>query len=444
MTDALSWQKIQMTLHESIGLNISTVGLSNLDRAVHHRMKLLNIQSINAYNTLLHASDAELKELIEEVVVPETWFFRNPESFHLLGEYVKKRWFNFNSAHPLQILSIPCSTGEEPYSVVMSLSDLGFAPDNYRVDAVDISERALLRAREGLYNKHSFRHQEGDFQARYFQEIDGVYVLQPDLRNMVNFQQGNVLNASFGMGQRRYHVIFCRNLLIYFDRATQNRTVNKLCSLLHDDGILFLGHAETGEYIGTDIRRLAFPRAFAYVLNNEEAAEKSTAPVSKTVRIVREEIAPLPVATAADGDVGETAITEPVLMETASAGAFDGDYCLLIPDQGLPALAKIASVANQGDLIQAEFLCEEFIQRHDTYAQGYYLMALICEARGRRDVVESMYRKTVYLDPDHYEALLHLAEHAERSQDVETATRLRARARRVWARKNARRSQAQS
>lgn len=430
MTLQTVWQKIQQTLKLSIGLNVSAVGRSNIERAVQHRMKMLDLSSLEEYAAKLTAPTGELAELIEEVVVPETWFMRNPEAFTALAEIVRSNWFEFNMQNPLRILSVPCSTGEEAYSIAMTIADEGLNPGYYSIDAVDISDRALSKARAGRYGKHSFRNIEGGFRERYFEKIDNSFSINSDLRKAVKFQKGNLLDASFSMLRGHYHIIFCRNLLIYFDRQTQIQSIDTLCSLLLDDGVMFLGHAETGDHISSRLQRLPHQRAFAYRRRPVEKLEQESSKLENTTQ------------SASHHSTTET----DEMFEVAPVSVPTDDYfqprppAVLpqIPEQEDPELSQIALSANEGELVQAEFLCRDYLDRNDTSAQGYYLLALIYEAQGRSELVENLYRKTIYLDPEHYEALVHLAEHAAENQETEIAARLRGRARRVFERRKLR------
>ena len=234
-------REIKKLLKEAMGLNASTVGASNLERAVRYRMKMCDISDINEYQHELKNSDFEVTELIEEVVIPETWFFRNQQSFHALESYIKEEWLLRRKDKKLRILSIPSSTGEEPYSLVMTLDKFGLTTDYFHVDAIDISEKLLIKAKRGVYGKHSFRNKENDYIDAYFDMIDDTYVLHDDIRNAVNYKQGNILKDNLGNGTtEKYDIIFCRNLLIYFDRNTQQKAIENLYNLLNDDGLMFL------------------------------------------------------------------------------------------------------------------------------------------------------------------------------------------------------------
>src|ERR1700674_835338 len=143
-------------LKRTIGLDAASIGSSAIKRAVQVRAAACNLKDPKAYWRFLCTSKAELQELVEAVIVPETWFFRDGEAFLAMARLAHEEWLP-RHARALRLLSLPCSTGEEPYSMAMALLDGGFPVDRFRVDAVDVSTRALEHARHGIYGKNSFR-----------------------------------------------------------------------------------------------------------------------------------------------------------------------------------------------------------------------------------------------------------------------------------------------
>ena len=120
-------------------------------------MRELGLDDLAAYERRLSQSELELQELIEEVVVAESWFFRDERPFQWFRDYVRQRWLNDPSRPPLRVLSLPCAGGEEPYSIAMTLLDLGLPARRFRIDAVDVSARRLAIARRGVYSANAFR-----------------------------------------------------------------------------------------------------------------------------------------------------------------------------------------------------------------------------------------------------------------------------------------------
>ena len=414
-------KEIKSLLKGAIGLNAATVGASNFERAVRHRMKNCGIGDIEEYREELNRSDFEVKELIEEVVIPETWFFRNQQSFTALDNYIKENWLTTKADRKLKVLSAPSSTGEEPYSLVMSLDKYGLTTDHFQVDAIDISERLLVKAKRGVYGKHSFRNKENDYINAYFDQIDDTYVLHEDIRHSVNYQRGNVLEDNLGNGNTtKYDIIFCRNLLIYFDRATQEKAIENLCKLLRDDGILFLGHAETGEFIKTYLTRSKYPRAFAYhkIQPDQTKSDKKTIQKNTVENTSRQ-------ATKKKVAVEQ----KPQFLETVVLNVADIDKYKEPQDNKI--LRKVKKLADEGKLREAGALCESYLREDAESAQAYYLLGLIRESEGKDNLVGELFQKAIYLNPNHHEALIHLALHAGRKGDAEMAKKLHQRVQRV-------------
>jgi len=215
-------------------------------QVIESRMQVQKCLTYDDYLSYVQRHNEELQALVEDIVVPETWFFRYPESFDCLVDYMPKK-----RAETLDILSVPCSTGEEPYSIAMSLLMQGVPHKNFHIDAADISDVALSRAKAAIYSEHSFRHHELSFRNQYFDGLFDTRIqrpywkLHPHVCQCVNFYAVNILKPNMQL-KSSYDVIFCRNLLIYFDKKTQEKVIQRLYNMLKSDGLLFLGHAGSG------------------------------------------------------------------------------------------------------------------------------------------------------------------------------------------------------
>ncbi len=232
---------VEELLRARIGLDPAVTGTGLIDRAVRTRMRALGLteQDSAHYLTRLNGSRAELELLIEEVVIPETWFFRDSQPFTLLADR-----FATSRESVLRVLCVPCATGEEPFSVAMALLDHGMRPDQFHILGVDLSHRALGLARRGIYGENAFRGQERSFRDRHFRLTDEGYVLDPAVASTVEFRQGNLVDPSFLSDEPPFDAVFCRNLLIYFDDAARRTALDHLERLVAQDGLLFVGHAE--------------------------------------------------------------------------------------------------------------------------------------------------------------------------------------------------------
>ncbi|KAB0632669.1 CheR family methyltransferase, partial [Burkholderia latens] len=222
----------------------------------------LTPEALDAYWQQLNASADERRALIELFVVPETWFFRDREAFSTLARLAAER-VAATPGRVIRVLSAPCSTGEEPYSAAMALLDAGLDPASFAIDAMDLSTRAIEHARLGCYGRNAFRGTATEFRSRYFTPVADGWLLDERVRACVQFRQANLIEPGADTGIR-YDFVFCRNVLIYFDRDAQDRVIGSLESRLVDDGMLFVGPAETGVAMRHGMRSARVPLAFAF------------------------------------------------------------------------------------------------------------------------------------------------------------------------------------
>lgn len=240
------YKPIEQLLKDRIGLEPSSLGLKAVESAAAERMRLLGINAIPSYAALISTSAEELEALIELVVVPETWFFRDREPFVFLAHFIRTEWKPEHAQETLRILSAPCATGEEPYSIVMTCLDCGLKQNQFVVDATDINAKFLSKAQKAVYGRNSFRGTETAFRERYFIPMQNrdEYLLKLDVRERVHFFKANILEPDSLPGAAHYNIVFCRNLLIYLHDQARSKTIAIIERLLAPGGLLFIGHAE--------------------------------------------------------------------------------------------------------------------------------------------------------------------------------------------------------
>lgn len=406
---------IEALLRERIGLDAGSIGAGAVARLLRERMDARAVHDIGAYWSLLHAEPAEWQALIEAVVVPETWFFRHPEALAALGRYAGARLADpCHGGGPLRLLSVPCSTGEEPYSIAMALLDAGLAPARFRVDAIDISARALQRAQAAVYGGNSFRGASLQFRERYFtQAAGGGYALDGSVRAQVRLLQGNLMDPGLLAGEPPYDFVFCRNLLIYFDPDMQQRALHTLQRLTCADGMLFVGPAEASLLTRHGLAPAGVPMTFAFHKSAAQAAWTDT----------RGALAPPSPAKPPPHRAPPTRAKPAAPWRPPS-----------VPDRSTAeadALAKIAAQADRGELDAAIAACRAHLAAHVPTASAYCLLGVLHDAQGDAAQAREGYRRALYLDPGHPEALHHLAALLDAGGDSEGAARMRARARRA-------------
>ncbi len=405
---------VRRLLKHAIGLDASSIGVSAIERAVRERQSACGLADRDAYWGRVRASQAELQALIELVVVPETWFFRDPEAFQTLARVVLDRLDALDGGlhatpdRAVRVLSLPCSTGEEPYSIAMALLDAGVPARQFHVDGVDISERALSEARQGVYRKISFRGHGLDCRDRYFQPIDAGYRILDSVRHNVAFRHGNVLSVASLPGAGPYDAIFCRNVLIYFDHAARERAMTTVARLLSPEGLLFVGPAEAAVVLRHGFVSARMPGAHAFRKSDKTASERRAA-----VRRVTVPVPPRHPAVAKRS--AAASIPRPMPPAEESVQVADG-------------LETGIRLANQGRFAEAETWCEQYLRRQGPSAQVFYLLGLVRDAAGHQSEAVACYRKALYLDPHHHETLVHLALLMDTQSKSAEAQRLRSRA----------------
>lgn len=392
-----------------MGLDATTIGSSSIQRTIRLRMKATGVDSLDDYVQLISNSAAEWNQLVEAVVVTETWFFRDRQAFNVLVSDIAKEWLPANATGRLRILSLPCSSGEEPYSIAMSLLDAGVPAARFAIDAVDLSERALEKALAGVYGKNSFRGDDLSFRDRYFSTLGESFTVRQEVRDCVTFRQANMLGDDFPLARASYDFIFCRNLLIYFDRATQDQAFKRLESLLLPKGILFVGPAEIPLAMENGFASLNLAMAFACRRIAEHQAPAklnrvAQSPPKVPIKISSQPALPKPAK-----------LSRPKSTQNKTAQ--------------IHSLQTARQLADDGKLDEAVRICHAHLDHQGASVDAYYLLGVIHDAQGNGQARE-FYRKALYLDPNHYESLLQMAFLAEREGDSTTARNLRRRAQR--------------
>lgn len=400
-------------LKERIGLDVTSVGPAIIERAVRQRTTLSQAAHADEYWQLLQGSRDEQQALIEAVIVPETWFFRYPESFATLGKLARQRLAELNNMRALRILSLPCSTGEEPYSIAMALLDAGLKPHQFKVDGMDVSPLSVEKARRALYGKNSFRGQDLDYRDRHFSAEQDGHRVNETVREQVRLQVGNVLDPTLLATEPAFDFVFCRNLLIYFDQPTQQQVFEVLKRLTHVEGVLFIGPAE-GSLLGRlGMRSIGIAQSFAF--SRQSHPQPEPMPISKPVALpVSQPIRSTPPPPVRNRPF---AAATPLPVTSKSAN----------PDAAT-LLANIAALANEGKSAEARAACDQYLRSHEPVAQVFYWLGLLSDVAGLTLEAQGFYRKALYLEPQHPEALMHLAALLQAQGDSVGARRLQERA----------------
>jgi len=363
-------KRLETILREEMGLNVSSIGRTTLQNALARRMRAVNIDDPHAYLKLLKQSRSETNLLVEEVAVNETWFLRDHTPFTVLGQYAR----SVLAKEPdtcLRLLSIPCATGEEPYSMAITLFEAGLSEKHFRIDAVDISNRSLQYAKRAVYGKRSFRNINKPLINIYFRKTKNGYLLDKRIKNAVSFHRGNLVNISPALPSAGYDVIFCRNLLIYIDKTYRDKAISTLDNLLRKNGLLFVGHAESGMFQQSPFVPTAHHKAFCFY---KRKAEKERTKL----------------------------------------------HSIQVPDFFMPEsepqpfvydiFAEARTLFAESRFDEVIAMCDDILKHNKPSAEGYYLIGAALRETDDLELAITMLKKAVYLDPEHIPSLKQLTE----------------------------------
>ncbi|MCL1911546.1 MAG: protein-glutamate O-methyltransferase CheR [Leptospirales bacterium] len=251
MTDG-EFRKFSDFIYEETGINMTDGKNILLSNRIKKRLNALRLDSYTKYYDYLHGlrgieKDAELEQFFDVVSTHETSFFRHENNFSALSNVCFREIIETKPFRQLKIWSAACSTGEEPYSIAMCLLDRIelFRGWHLEVLATDISMPVIETAKKGRYSGRRIAKVPPHFLDIYFdkdKETPGTFVVKDEVKRLVRFSRLNFFSDPF---PGNVDIIFCRNVMIYFDRKHQEYLVNEFSKVINNPGFLFLGHAET-------------------------------------------------------------------------------------------------------------------------------------------------------------------------------------------------------
>ena len=481
--------EIENLLRQHIGLNPESIGSRAVLRAIKKGLRQSELDSLADYLAQLKTSPALLETLVELVVVPETSFFRNRVSYGFLRQWLLNEWKPQMSEarRPLRILSLPCSSGEEPYSIVITLLEEGLALEDFHIDGVDISGVALEKARKGIFSPYAFRRRAYRNDDRYFSlaaptgndveegtlrelaDLNNVagrrravrYVLSDDVREKVVFHQGNVLDQTLLADALPYDIVFCRNMLIYFDKAARDRTFSFLDRILRPNGLLFIGYAETGLIDFERYQAVPYPQTFAFYKRSPsdkfdlEATESAHSISSFQIASGQQKTDSQQIDVQQIDSLSQTSQRYLVTAESEKIKDSQTIQRSRALSNGLPTVLPVIKdingaltnsqflgqsdlevareLADKGSLIQSAELCDRYLANHPSSAEAHLLKGELCLVSGDETLALRCFSRAVYLNPQMHEALTHLLIIQEGKGDMDKADIVRARLQRLEA-----------
>lgn len=246
------FNKLSKFIYEEYGIKMPPAKKTMLQSRLHKRLRDLNMTSFKAYIDHVFSANGqeEVIHMMDVVSTNKTDFFREPAHFDFLSQYALPSYIQSNRNKSLKVWSAGCSSGEEPYTLAIVFSEFtekypGFS---YSIYATDISTRVLRTAINAVYKEDRVAQVPMSIKRKYMlrskDRQNPTVRIVPKLRRQVNFQRLNLMDKSYNVYED-FDMVFCRNVLIYFDRDTQEQVINKLCTKLKPNGYFFLGHSES-------------------------------------------------------------------------------------------------------------------------------------------------------------------------------------------------------
>ena len=464
MTSVLSAEEVEcfrQAVAARMGMRFDNDRLPMLEEALATRLRATSTR-VEEYVAHHLPKPAEQGELARLLSVVETYFLRNREQFHAFSELLRAR--AVSGARYLRVLSAGCSSGEEPYSIALTIREVlpDFASWNVSITAFDLNPDGLARAKAGRYRIWSLRETPADLQQRYFTQHGDEFILDPAIRGMARLESRNLVDPDPAFWRpEAFDVIFCRNVLMYLTPESARAVVERFACSLALGGHLFLGHAETlrgvsGAFNLCHTHGTFYYRKRAHAGEVEPPPQRVETPVpamplpvdvswfeaiADSSRRIRSLSAPdqvAPPAQAAPPEEDEVAramgLWKLDRFQEALA-VLGGPSCKRDDPDRL--LLKAMLLVSSADSAAATRACDRLLEIDELNAGAHYVKALCSEHAGNpREAIEHD-QAAVYLDADFAMPHLHLGLLARRVGDTETARRELLTARNLFAREDA-------
>lgn len=397
-------------LEERAHIEPSLLEGAGLDAAVAGRIAQFG-GAEPAYVEALSRVPEEADRLLADIAVPETWFFRYPRSYDLLLGFLES--LRASGEPALRMLSIGCATGQEPYGMAITALHAGWPADRVTVEALDRNSGFLRVATKGEYGASSIRTEAPAWAMPFLQRKGDMIVVAPPVRGLVRFTRADVSDPASLRGAGPFHVVFCRNLLIYLNSQARTSLLDSICAELAPDGLLFVGHAEQGLRGASPLRAVSASHAFA--LQPHQPGEGQETPPAPARR------SPARSQHLHDRPTAPLAALTPAVQPHEPSPAHE------------ESLDIARGLADTGRIEDSEAMIRAVIARRGPSAEACELLGMIRLSVNDDAGAKRLFEQSVYLDPSRAASLLQLAMISERSGDSRRAGAYWDRARRASA-----------
>lgn len=376
------FELFQQLLVEESGLYFDIDKADSLYSALYERLKEKKCGSYAEYYSLLKfqpEGKLELFNLLDLITIGETFFFRNEPQFEALMKYVLPEIVQnkmYSADKSIKIWSAGCSRGTEPYSIAIAVMQAVASYQNWNISILgtDINRNVLIRAKEAVYNERDISLLPPEYLCKYFKKDGKNYILNEDVKKLVEFKFYNLVKGPFNLPEfQNLDIIFCRNVIIYFNSKTINQVITNFYNSLNPNGYLFLGHAENLWQIPNKFTTIEFPNTFLY---------------KKILHQIKKEII-------------EPFIAVPdIHLEKLSRQIKQKDKLESSEKSEHAHLAKAIFLANQAKYNEAIAELKKIIQFDNLHSEAYYLYGVLAYKIGNFKEAEEQFKKVIYIEPD--------------------------------------------
>ncbi|MEW6095027.1 MAG: CheR family methyltransferase [bacterium] len=439
---------------QNSGIFIDEAKRDQLRRALLSRTTFMNLTGYADYYKFLKYNprgEEEFKELLNLITIGETYFFRDAKHFntlrkHVLLEIIKRKQSAGNRG--IKIWSAGCSTGEEPYSIAITLLESLQPIQMWDVEilASDVSTRALKTAQEAEYSKWSLRSTNRSYIEKYFIQEGKKFTLKDEIKKMVNFEFFNLIKEPFPLSKMGdyWDIIFCKNVTIYFKPESTKRVISNFYNSLQKEGYLFIGASESLYHISSEFKLLEIEGNFIYQKPVEEIVkkpvedqkvviEKITPPTKlpkkpKKVDELKKEVEEIKQKAKVPSDdkkIDELYKTAQYYFEEDmfEKALFELMKIIELTDEHSEAFLMLADIyANKEQFDDAERECRKALQLNSLLSPAHFLLGIILNKKGKIEEAINEFKKTIYLDPNFPLAHFNLANIYYENRDYQKAT----------------------
>lgn len=415
--------KFKNIVNQRCGLYFKDYDLRDLQAALNLRMGVIGVDSpLKYYNFLLFSDkkEDEIRELLNLLTVNHTYFFRNEAQFKalkekILPEIILRKLSQRQEKPLLRIWSAGCSTGEEPYTIAMIVREVipEFSGWDIQILATDASTKALDEAIKGVYGAASMRLVLNDYRNKYFDVIQvdkqEKYKIHDNLKQMVKFGFFNLMDEQY---PKDYDIIFCRNVVIYFETEIIIKVMHKMDESLLDQGYLLIGYSESLQFISDRFKMEDWQEAIYYRKAELKTGTQAYLPQEVEMEKYKEEIARAEVAAELKGISGKDAagpsnkIQELLVEIVKSLRIKHYEQALELVAQAHkvdrfavdPYYMGAEALASQGKIKEAKEELKFALKINPLFAPAHYLFGTFCIEEGQIEEALQFFKKSLYLD----------------------------------------------